>query len=117
MTALEQRRQTNRVRTRGSTEFKLSPCYRLTEHARRRSSARNIPPSIAEIILAYGKEIDAGEGACRYFLSKESMRRLCREAGRSFADHVDAYRRRNTYVVAARDAVVTVAFSSKPLYP
>jgi len=90
--------------------------YRFTHHARERSAKRGIPPFVADAIMTYGHSRDAGDGARKYSLVKESMRELRRDAGRAFTNTIDLYRRRNAYVVAARGAIVTVAFASKPFF-
>ncbi len=44
------------------------------------------------------------------------MRVLRRFTGREIAKTIDAYRRRNAYVVVAHGRIVTAAFASKPLF-
>jgi hypothetical protein len=89
--------------------------HEVTRHARARSSARTIPPMIAEIILEFGQSCDAGEGARKYCLTKRSMRDIRRAAGRSIASAVAPFRNRNTYVVAAAGRIITVAYASHPI--
>jgi len=57
--------------------------YRFTRHARERSAKRGIPPFVADAIMTYGHSHDAGDGARKYSLVKESMRELRRDAGRA----------------------------------
>jgi hypothetical protein len=92
------------------------PAYPVTRHARDRSSSRLIPEMVAEIIIDFGESEDAGDGARKYVLTKESMRDLRRAAGRAIANAVSPYRRRHAYVVAAGGRVITVAYSSHPLF-
>ncbi|AUN29640.1 hypothetical protein [Niveispirillum cyanobacteriorum] len=87
----------------------------ITRHARERTTARAIPPLIVEMIVEFGDSCDAGDGARKYALSKEGMRRLRRYAGHAVADEANRFRSRNAYVVAAHGRVVTAAFSSKPI--
>lgn len=90
--------------------------YAFTRHASERSGARSIPPMIAEIILEFGESHDAGDGARKYALSKQSMRQLRRHAGRELVKAIGPYRNRNAYVVANGDRIITIAYSSVPLF-
>ncbi|WP_295845930.1 hypothetical protein [Tardiphaga sp.] len=90
--------------------------YKYTRHANERSSARVIPPMIAEIIIEYGEPRDAGDGALKYALTKQSMRQLRQVAGRQLAKAIEPYRNRNAYVVAAGGRIITVAYASYPLF-
>jgi hypothetical protein len=90
--------------------------YTATRHARERSTARAIPPMIAELIIEFGTSRDAGDGARKYALTRESMRALRRFAGPAITKAVEPYRSRNAYVVAAAGRIVTVAFASRPLF-
>jgi hypothetical protein len=66
---------------------------------------------IAEIIIEYGESRDAGDGARKYALTKQSMCRLRRHAGREIVKAIGPYRNRNAYVVAVGDRIVTIAYS------
>ncbi|MBR0797972.1 hypothetical protein JQ615_21515 [Bradyrhizobium jicamae] len=90
--------------------------YNHTRHANDRSTARSIPMMVVEIIIEYGDSCDAGYGAKKYALTKRSMSKLRKFAGREFAKVIEAYRHRNAYVVTAGANVVTVAFASKPIF-
>lgn len=90
----------------------MKQAFVFTRHAHERSTARSIPPMIAELIIDFGQSRDAGDGARKYTLTKESMRELRRVAGRAIADAVGRYRNRNAYVVAASGRIITVAYSS-----
>jgi hypothetical protein len=90
--------------------------YTFTRHANERSSARVIPPMIAEIIIEYGDSREAGDGARIYALTKQSMCKLRHFAGRELAKALGQYRNRNTYVVAIGGRIITVAYSSAPLF-
>ena len=92
----------------------MGTSYAFSQHARERSSARVIPMMIVEIIIEYGESRDAGNGALKYGLTKQSMSKLRKIAGRELAKAIEAYR--NAYVVAAGAHIVTVAFSSKPIF-
>lgn len=94
----------------------MEKAYRLTRHARERSTARDIPPLIAETIIAFGQSRDAGDGTRKYALSKESMRELRRVAGRAMTNAIAPYRNRNAYVLVSGENIVTVAFASRPLF-
>jgi hypothetical protein len=93
----------------------MEPDYKFTRHARQRSAERSIPPFVAEAIIAYGHSREAGDGARKYSLAKESMRELRQDAGSAFTNTINFYRRRNAYVVAVGGRIVTVAFASRPL--
>lgn len=90
--------------------------YAYTLHASERSTARAIPMMIVEIIIEYGEACDAGDGALKYALTKQSMSKLRKVAGRELAKAIEPYRNRNAYVVAAGSRIVTVAFAAKPIF-
>lgn len=90
--------------------------YVFTRHARERSTARAIPPMIAEMIVDYGRSRDAGDGARKYAFTKDSMRELRRIAGREVVKVLEPYRNRNAYVVAAAGRIITAAFASRPIF-
>lgn len=94
----------------------MEQAYVVTRHARERSTARAIPTMVAEMIMEFGQSRDAGDGARKYALTKESMRELRRLAGRAIADAVSPYRNRNAYAVAASGRIITVAYSSTPFF-
>lgn len=73
----------------------MKQTYDATRHARERSSSRSIPPMIAELIIEFGDSREAGDGARKYALTKDGMRRLRRFAGHAVADAVASYRNRN----------------------
>jgi hypothetical protein len=90
--------------------------YDFTRHARDRSTARAIPPMVAEIILEYGQSCDAGHGARKYALTRDSMRNLRRRAGPELTKALERYRTLNAYVVATAGQVITCAYAPKPLF-
>lgn len=90
--------------------------YAFTRHAKDRSGARAIPEMVAELIIEYGESRDAGDGARKYALTKESLSHLRRRAGSGIAKALSFYRDRNAYVVASGDRIITVAYSSHPLF-
>jgi hypothetical protein len=90
--------------------------HAFTRHARERTAARSIPPLVADMILEFGESIDAGDGARKYALSRQSIREVRRYAGPRFADEMNRFRARNAYVVATTDRVITAAYSAKPLF-
>ena len=87
----------------------MKQIYVVTRHARERSSARVIPPMIAEIIIEYGESTEAGDGARKYALTKRSMCELRHVAGRELAKAINPYRNRNAYVVANGGRIITIA--------
>jgi hypothetical protein len=91
----------------------MTSSHSFTRHANERSTARNISPMIAEIILEYGESRDAGDGALKYALTKQSMGELRKRAGRELAKAIAQYR--NAYVVARAGRIITVAYSRVPL--
>jgi hypothetical protein len=70
---------------------------------------------VIEIIIEYGEARDAGDGALKYALTKQSMGKLRKAAGRELTKAIEPYRNRNAYVVAVGGRIVTVAFASKPI--
>jgi hypothetical protein len=94
----------------------MASSYAFTRHAKDRSGVRAIPEMIAEIIIEYGESRDAGDGARKYALTKESMSLLRRRAGRELANAISLYRNRNAYVVACGGRIITVAYSNHPLF-
>lgn len=94
----------------------MNSSYVYTRHANERSTARTIPPMIAEIIIEYGESRDAGEGARKFALTKRSMHELRRVGGRGLANAINPYRNRNAYVVVIGGRIVTVAYASNPLF-
>ena len=90
--------------------------YTFTRHAKDRSGARAIPEMITELIIEYGASRDAGDGARKYALTKESLSHLRRRAGRGIAKALSFYRDRNAYVVACGDRIITVAYANHPLF-
>ena len=87
--------------------------FSFTRHARQRSAGRGIPQFVIEAILSYRNSRDAGAEARKYSLAKEGMRELRQDEGRGFTKTINAYRRRNTYVIAAAGRVITAAYASK----
>lgn len=86
----------------------------FTSHARDRSTARAIPPGIAEMILEFGVSRDAGDGARKHGFSRESLREIRHTYGREVAKVMEKYRA--AYVVAAAGRIITVAFARRPLF-
>lgn len=86
----------------------------LTNHASRRAAQRAIPISVVKLILEYGDSKNAGNGARKYALSKTSMKNLRRDLGASKSASLDKFR--STYVVSSDDAVITVAFATRPIF-
>lgn len=87
---------------------------KFTRHARDRCTARGIPPEVTEVILDFGASRDAGDGARKHALSKESLREIKRVYGPRFSKAMHKYR--TAYVVAAADRIVTVAFARQPIF-
>jgi hypothetical protein len=94
----------------------MTSSYAFTRHAKDRSGVRAIPEMIAELIVEYGESRDAGDGARKYALTKESMSLLRRRAGSGVAKAIGFYRDRNAYVVASGGRIITVAYSYYPLF-
>ena len=94
----------------------MAPSYAFTRHAKERSGVRAIPEMIAELIIEYGESRDAGDGARKCALTKESMSLLRRRAGSGIAKAIGFHRDRNAYVVASGDRIVTVAYSNQSLF-
>ena len=94
----------------------MRPTRMLSHHAHNRSTERQIPPGIAEMIIEYGTSRDAGDGARKFSLSRDSMSALRRDFGRELVKVVEPYRQRGAYVVAEAEKIITVAFAGKPLF-
>lgn len=92
----------------------MRPSMMLTRHAHKRSTGRAIPPGVARLIRDYGEVREAGGGAHRFALSGSSMAELRREWGPEIAKAIEPFRKRNAYVVAEGDQIITVAFASRP---
>lgn len=86
----------------------------LTRHACDRSTARNIPPGIIDLILEFGESRAARDGGRKHALSKRSMREVKHFYGRAFASALSSYR--SAYVVVVRGRIVTAAFANSPLF-
>ena len=86
----------------------------FTKHARKRLQQRSIPPGIVSLIMEFGAEARAGDGATSYFLTKDSCREIKRWFGGGFADAIGRYRR--AYVIADGETVITAAFGSRPRF-
>lgn len=91
----------------------MGSLYEYTRHAQERSTARAIPPFIIELIVEFGSSREAGDGARKFALKKESMREIRRYCGREIAKAVAPYRNRNAYVVAAAGRIITSAYASR----
>lgn len=79
----------------------------LTDHARRRSSQRDIPTDIIEMICAYGAEMKAPGGATRVLLDKDSIELAADGSSRR---HTELKRYHKAYLVIGDDGrVITVA--------
>ena len=94
----------------------MRPTRILSHHAHNRSTERQIPPGIAEMIIDYGASRNAGDGARKFALSRDSMAALRRDFGRQIAKGLEPYRQRGAYVVAEAEKIITVAFAGKPLF-
>lgn len=88
--------------------------HHLTNHARNRSEQRGIPSPVIGLILDYGDCRDAGEGARKYALSKDSLRELKRDLGKKAPSNLDRFRK--AYVVSAAGKIITVAFAHRPIF-
>lgn len=87
---------------------------KYTQHACQRAAERCIPHDVIEIIRDYGRPASAWGGACKLVLDKRAFREMRRDLGREKVKLLERYRR--AYVIECGGAVVTVAFSSKPLF-
>jgi hypothetical protein len=87
---------------------------RLTHHARDRATARQIPPAVMDIIVTYGEAERARDGACKYALSRASMRQIRKDFGREISKALE--RHRKVCVVETGGLVLTAFFTSTPLF-
>ncbi len=94
----------------------MTVSYQITQHAHERFTSRGIPPMIAELIMEFGHSREAGDGARKYALTKQSMRELRRVAGREIAKAVGSYRNRNAYVVSVGGRIITAAYASRAIF-
>ena len=87
----------------------MDTIHSLTRHAQQRTQQRQIPLGIVELIMEYGRSVDAGSGARKYSLTKESLRSIRRYFGCQFSDALAQYRR--AHVISSGNAVITAYFS------
>jgi hypothetical protein len=85
--------------------------FSMTQHARERTTARNIPPMIAEIIVEFGDSRECGAGARSYTLTGDSMRAIRKVAGKEIAKAIEPYRTRKAYVIENAGRIITTAFA------
>ena len=78
----------------------------LTRHAQLRMQQRSIPSMVIDLLVDFGDSAAAGAGACSYFFSKRSWRRVCRHAGAA-AKHLERWR--NVYIIMSDDGVIVTA--------
>ena len=62
-----------------------------SRHANYRAQQRGIPPLIEQWLDAYGEEDYDGNGACRVFFSKKSIRKMERDFGRAPVQKLSAW--------------------------
>ena len=86
----------------------------FTKHARDRSTARNIPGGVVDVVLRYGASVSARDGARKYAFSRESMRAIRKEFGREIAKAFETYR--DVYVVEVNGKIITVAHARRALF-
>lgn len=85
--------------------------WNLSEHARRRSQQRSIPPTMLDYLFRFGTSTHCGDGAERIVLTRKGREALARSLGgvgglRPFENCLDAYA-----VVADDGSIVTVGHS------
>jgi len=88
--------------------------YVFTQHAQQRKQQRGFPDGIIDLIIDFGLSCDAGDGARKYALAKDSFRAIRRMYGRQFAEAANRYRR--AYVVMAGNRIITTAFANQPIF-
>lgn len=79
----------------------------LSEHAKKRSQQRAIPPLAIDLLFRFGASQSAGDGTSKLFFDKTSRRQMNAYAGtlaRMLDEHLDLYA-----VVAADSTIITVA--------
>jgi hypothetical protein len=81
-----------------------------TRHAEARCAKRSIPPLVAELILSYGTERPARDGASKYFLERRGLRKLRKEGGKAMADALATWQKLGAYVVADGPVIITAAY-------
>jgi hypothetical protein len=80
---------------------------RTSQHTSIRSQQRGIPPMLIDLLLQFGANEPAGDGASKVFFDKAARRRVKAYAGQLAGlldEHLDVYA-----VVGADNTVVTVA--------
>ncbi|BBE74931.1 hypothetical protein [Oharaeibacter diazotrophicus] len=85
--------------------------FSMTRHARERTTARNIPPMIVEMIVEYGDSRECGAGARSYVLTGNSMRAIRKVAGKEIAKVIEPYRTQKAYVIENAGRIITAAFA------
>jgi hypothetical protein len=94
--------------------MEISCPFTVSHHAQQRMQQQNIPAGIVDLIMEFGHSRNAGDGARKHTLTKESFRAIRRSYGREVADAMNRYRR--AYIVAAGDKIITAAFANQPLF-
>jgi len=85
----------------------------MTNHAIARSQQRGIPPLVVDLLLQFGSEEPAGDGATKVFLDKQGKRRVRAYAGplaRSIEPILDTY-----IVLGPQSEVITVGHRTEHL--
>lgn len=86
----------------------------FTRHALDRSTSRDIPIRVVELILDYGDSAPARGGARRHALDKQALRQIRRDFGRRIAKAVAEYR--SAQVISAEGRIITVLRSNRPIF-
>ncbi len=84
---------------------------KITQHAQIRSQQRGIAPMVIDLLLKFGSEEPAGNGARKVYFDKQARRRLNAYAGTA-ASHLNEFL--DIYaVVGANGQIITTSYRNK----
>jgi hypothetical protein len=86
----------------------------VTRHAKERIQQRQIPLGIVELITTFGESIQAKDGARKYGLANQSLKKIRSLYGHGVAKALNQFR--SVYVVEADGRVITTAYAKHPLF-
>lgn len=83
--------------------------YRLSRHAEQRTQQRGLPRGVIDLIIDFGAARDAGRGATKHSLTKDSLRSIRHCYGRGIAEAMNRYR--DAYVICSGPTIITAICS------
>ena len=82
----------------------------VTDHANRRMQQRAIPEKLIPIIMSYGRETHAGDGALSVQIPKKHLKKMRMEL-KYVLDHLDSLS--DVYLIVKEDTLITAAHTLK----